>query len=850
MPNKTIYLDTIKNFEESAGLPLLNGDEMAQKLQEAWRKDTTQAKLDYLATYREIFLGALKKWSDSELSIALKTRSESMANFKKCLLKTDEALKVCAMSLIPELRENADVLSNMTFGVMDTATLKKEFTIVRRKYLGVKEPEKIMKKRREDAYNKYKKEWQNTTTRKIVELVRDQEALRLMSREEKTDYALALESYRNDPKPDFPLDSKAKGLMDDALAAWKEELGFDKNNPIYEGVAGQYFEYTQKIQNNEWIDNEINAAIAEFNATPNPAKQEIEKYKELVEVTAELKRTSEKTVRTEITEEAAEAVGEFFQAEEEAQIARKRAKEEARTFTDDKAEMVGDFFMQEELTQEIAEAPLRKERVFLQEKAESFNREYSLTVNHHKLRTSVEELSALMIKAHEEKQRFISKSSVVVIENGKETCYEAKDYYKESIAEAHKAYVKEIQKIEEERQRAEQDNKTLLGNLDKQVEILGKDEIARVKADHEKEFKQKSKGFDGAIAKAKEDLQKELASFEGGIVIEKDGNTLRQYSSSRYYETHETQKEQYVYGEYQQMFSRAYKDACHNVKEQNYQKGKVTDFSKIAKDVDDLFKSAMYVSNVYDNDKNLEIVQKCSFGGLSVEQLASFAAAVEGDSWAIDQSSETVWSKQVTNAKKILTQWNQQAKEDKKIKPCDIVKGTLDERLKDFNNGKITRKEMLDYTLAADSHLQTNFPTRAARFFSRLQYNRERKALQECRAALGLMENDSLRVAMNNEYTKLSNQMSKEQIFKSVEAKLDYSFGFEKEKTALEKEHQIVQDRETAKKVQALESLKAADREPISIPEIDERKAILNQKPRVEPIVPTTQLQRDLSINQ
>ena len=92
MPNKTIYLNTIKEMEESAGFSFINGDEVAQKLQEVWKKDKTQAKLDYLAAYREVFRDVLKKWSDNELSIAFANRSETMPNFKNCLLKLKTGL--------------------------------------------------------------------------------------------------------------------------------------------------------------------------------------------------------------------------------------------------------------------------------------------------------------------------------------------------------------------------------------------------------------------------------------------------------------------------------------------------------------------------------------------------------------------------------------------------------------------------------------------------------------------------------------------------------------------------------------------------------------------------------------
>jgi DNA mismatch repair protein MutL len=70
---------------------------------------------------------------------------------------------------------------------------------------------------------------------------------------------------------------------------------------------------------------------------------------------------------------------------------------------------------------------------------------------------------------------------------------------------------------------------------------------------------------------------------------------------------------------------------------------------------------------------------------------------------------------------------------------------------------------------------------------------------------------------------------------------MDYSIGFKAEKLDFEKEHKIVQDKELERKERELESLKAKDKEPITVHELDERKLILNQQPRVKPIVPVVE---------
>ena len=829
MLSKTIYLNAIKEFETHVGFSFINGDEIAQKLQTAWQNDKTEAKIDYLDAYREVFREVLNKWSDSELLRAFQARSETMPNFKNCLLKTDETLKLCAMSLIPELRENEDVLSHMTFGVIESTKLKDEFIFARRKYLQTKASESAVQKHKAVAYDKYKNAWKETTVRRITELVRDEDALKLMSPEEKIDFALALSAYRDDENAKQFIDSRGRELIEDALKTWEKELGCTDGDTVEDFVASKYFNYAQKLGNNEWLENQVNEAIDEYNKTPNRAKHEIEHYKEVEKQTAELKQVKERAIPTVGVE-------------------------------DDAAEMVGDFFRQEELTQEIEAPKAHKEYVFLQDKVTEFNREYSLTMNHNKLRTSIEQLSVLMIKAREEKQSFLAKDSVVIIENGKETRYDVNDYYKKLVDDAKKNHDEEVKKVNEEREKAQKEYKELIESFEKHAETLG-DALERIKAENQKKLDEKNVDFDKAIAKAKADLDEKMSSAQAvlteqltnakeGIVVVKNGESSKEYKASRYYETHETQKEQYAYGQYQLMFSRVYKDACKNVKEKTYSKGKITNFSHIAKDVDNLFKSAMYLSNVYDNEKNNEIVQKCSFGGLSAERLSSLATYIDGDNWTKNQMlDETVWGKQISGAKDILSRWGQYAKYDKRIKPGNLIKLTLEKRLNSFKKGEITKKQLLDYMIAGKVFMQEKYPSNFRKLLNPLQSSRANGALKKCLTALGLTENSSLRVALKEEYDKMARAMSKEQIFNSVETRMSYALDFNAEKMALEKEHQIVKDREITRKKDELEQLKSLDKEPISIPTLDERKIIVHQKPRVEPVATQTQAKPNLSIN-
>lgn len=886
MPNKTIYLNTINEMEEELGTSFVNREEMAKKLQDAWTNDKTNEKLSYLTAYREVFCSVLKQWSDREFSIAYQARSKDGANLRNALLKTDETLKLCALALIPELRERPDTLSHMTFGVMDPNRIEREFIFASKKYGAMKEATAAMKQRREAVYAKYKEEWNNTPIRKLTELVRNKESLQSMSMDEKIDYAMALNLYRNDTTLPRPWGTNEQEWLDDALVEWKKEIGCAPNDPIDEAAVNQYFQYGAKLGEGEGFNVEIQAALAEYNKTQNPAEKEINHYKEVEKVTAELKRVSEQTVKVDgLTDETIEAFDDFFNADErEQERARREAKRmkestsPAAEFTDeaaedlggffkqverevrkpkestvknagiadDSAEYVGDFFTQAELEQEIEDiprSPQRKEREYVGQEVKSFNQKYTMRVNDEKLRTSAGEVAGLMIKAREEKERFMSKDSIVVIENGEEKYYKAKDYFKDLIEESHKKYFEKIAKLDEERTAAEKKYKEILDKLENQTSILDKKTIEGLKADAEKDLKDENVDIDKEIAAAKEALKEDLSITEGGLVIEKNGKTVRRHKASQYYETHETKKEQEAYGEYQQMYARVYKDACKSLKEQNYATGKVTDFATIAKDVDKLFKSAMYISNVYDTEKNVELIQKCSFGGFSSEQLAAFTAEIDKDPWSLNQSSEEAWTMQKAQAKKILSQWRTEEKTNPKVKPSDRIKETLDGKRALFTQGKISRKEMLDYMIATDAHFQRRFSSRWQKISSFIQYNREKNALNDCLVAVGVKDSAALRVEMNLEYTKMAQSMSKEQVFKSIEETVNSTPTFQKEKEALAREHQIIQDKKVAEKTAQLEQLRTSGREPFSIPELDERKTIVNQEPR------SPQIQSNLDLN-
>lgn len=816
MPNKTIFLNTINAFEETVGQTFIDRIDLEKRLQEAWKKDSTQGKVYYLEEYRNIFLDTLKVYADREISTAYRKNFAETPDLKKCLLKTDEALKTCAMSLIPELRNNEDVLSNMTFGESDPKKLKRSLSTLKTKYLTHKTAEDTASQRRPVAYAKFKETWEKgTSIRHIAEVVRNRETLNKMTLDEKIDYALAIDSYRKDKTHPLPLDSKAEQLLDEAIDEWKKEIGCARDISIDEFVAARYFQSAQKLNDEEWLSKGVDDAIAEYDKTTNSAKKEIEQYKKLDESAKEEKARRESTV-------------------------------EAPGVTDEGLEMVGDFFKVEELTQEIEEVPTQKANRYYEETVEKFNQEYSLRISKEVFRDSVGKVSNLMVKARQEKEKFLAKGSVVVIEKGEEKLYTSDEYFKDYIEERKKSHQDELERLQNERQKAEKERQAILDRVKNLPEYVDEETRKTLVEGGETAYEEKCAAIDREIERAKRTLEEDLEATKRGIVIEKDGNKVRQYSSSQYYETHETKKEQHAYREYQKMYSRCFKDACKHIREKSYLEGKNPDYSKVAKDADKLFKTAMHNRDIFEDSKNVEIIQKSNFGAFTVEQLAEFVMEDQG-SWALNQSTEQAWTLQKTAAKKIYAKIREAEKERPDVKPADRIKSLLERKKVAFQKGEISRKELLDYMIAADAHMQKDYPTTRSRFFSG-QYSKEKVAINLCREALGLEKNSSLRVAMNAEYTALAKKNTKDEIFSSLEKEVKAAPTFESQKKTHDSEHKVVQDKILAEKKASLAKLKELDREPITIPTLDERKVILFQEPRVKPVKAPLQIQQNLNL--
>lgn len=325
--------------------------------------------------------------------------------------------------------------------------------------------------------------------------------------------------------------------------------------------------------------------------------------------------------------------------------------------------------------------------------------------------------------------------------------------------------------------------------------------------------------------------------FEGGFVIERKDKTVRRYDAKEYYKTHLTQKESYVVQEIKKTYGQMFAEACSKAKIRNYASGRPTDFAQIAKNVDDLFKTVLYDAGIYKNDNRKEVADKFSFGGFTAEELTQIATKVNGGDWELDQKSEKAWNLQNEGSKRILNNWLKKEAGDFFVRSSvNRVQKSLSVYKKEFENGIIDKKRLLEYTIAGEAHLNKKFNTGGKKVFSFIQYRKEKNAINECRKVLGLTEKQPLRAELTKVYEQANLKMSKDNVLQSMQKVMSESLDFKKTKERLDKEHEFVRDRAQKQRQEDLDKLIASGREPLNIEALNEKNAIVNAQPRGEKV--------------
>lgn len=774
MFNLNVFYNSIDTLEAVSGIKLLDREEFANQLLDAWEQDETQAKNNFLETYNRIFKETLKKWTESEFQNFHRTNAEEYPSLSRNLMDMERNMKNCALALIPELRHNSyeDVLFHMTFGNMEKTKIVGEFNDMARYFVGIKTNEDTAKWRQKTAYDKVKDEWKNMLVRNITDSAHDKNKLQAMSQDEKIDYLCALNEYKTEmlgteKEVDGKvvpavrkISDKEVDLIDSAISSLMDDVKFDKTISLDENIAGIYYKRGQLLNDKEKVREEVNKAVEELNKNANIAQNDVEKYNASVDTIKEFKSKRERVVDVkEVTDDTLEAVAEMFSIEEK------------------KVELADD---------------VAKEKKFLDDKVEAFNKKYGIELSEDKFYTSIDQLSRMMMSAERQKEEFLDGENVVIIQGGKEKCYNSRTYYEQVF-------------LKEE------------ANKDSNITY--------------EKF-----------------LKTEYYKNYAGRVFEINGEQVRSFKASEYFETRETSSEEYVYGEYQSLYASIYKETCEKNKARGYANAKETNFTVVTKHVNELFKSAMFATHLYDNPNNRVIVEKCSFGGFTIEQLSNIANSAKGGAWALNQKSDEAWRIQSEGSKSILSEWTKNEKSVGIRTSVSRIQSDLNAKIDAYKNGEINKKELIENTIAGEAHLNSRFDTRRKKFFSFIQYRKELNVLKQCRETLRLHENDSLRVALSNEYVAIANRMNNEKIFNSVSKAVEESPTYENDKERLTAEHKTVKDAVMAEKQRELDEMLSKGREPIEIPELDERRNIVNGEPRSKAIVEQPNLQLNVAL--
>lgn len=753
MPGKTLHNEQLNQLQKKVGTGI-NVKNIQDTLVKAWEDDKSKEKLRFLDQYRKTFKNVLKTWLEKDITECYISRENRTPNITQILSNTDKYIKTATMSLIPEIVSDENLVNQMTFGFMQRDQLVDEITSVTNKHSNINSMERnIYGDHKKQAYNKYYNKWQTEKVDNITKTAFDNEAFSKLSRYDQVNYLIALDEHL---KKKYNVSQKDvnndKINIENAINQCKINLNFDKDSSVQDIACTEYQKKYDSINSSNNISNSINESIRLYNNVQNATKRDIDEFKKLKQ-----KFDSD-------NEEI--GLNDLFDSQQE-KIANER--KQRRLVNEQKADNtigeVGNFIQAEDKIVEISkvEENINRYRIY-SDSISNFNKEFDLKLSSRVLYDHIEKNTKALIDAKNEKTKYLDKNNVVVIENGKETVYNAKEYFKETPDFA-----------------------------------------------------------------------------DGGIVIVKDGNQTRRYKAQEYFDTHETANEHKAYEEISKLYSKIYKDACANNKQKLYNECDTPNFADIATKTDKLFKLAMYSSNVFEDRTNSEIVQKCAFGGLSSEKLSQIAVQSDSGLWNMKQNTHTAWTNQIKNAKNIYKAWEKEKPNNSNM--SEKIKTVLQENIDGFKAGNLPKKVLLDHTIAADALFKKQYKSFTSKLFNLKSYRTEKKAIEECRKAMGIGPKESFKTHMNKEYTDQIKNMKVNEVNRNIIKTVDNIDSFEITKQKLDSQRKMTIENERNKQMRELDEILKSGREPLNIDELNEKKKIVNEKPRSKPVVQEKQIQ-------
>ena len=270
-------------------------------------------------------------------------------------------------------------------------------------------------------------------------------------------------------------------------------------------------------------------------------------------------------------------------------------------------------------------------------------------------------------------------------------------------------------------------------------------------------------------------------------------------------------------------------------RELSYGEHRLPDYAEIARSANELLRVSMFTfTDLYTNKKSEALFAQTAFGGLSAKEMAALTS--ENSLWKMDQKSDAAWEIQSSTAKDIANQWLGEEK------PYEKMINEMNALAEKDKNSIIDadRKEILNKLAAAEWLLLNNDKMMIDNPEDPLAKmpnwgNRYWKAIIQARQALGIPKHISMRELIQGDYAESSKAVNnvkyneiqlEEQVLDPDMREVYDSMEAQKTEFTVQRAAIATSHPSNEKRINGIEM--KGDRVPYPVPELDERKILLD----------------------
>ena len=282
------------------------------------------------------------------------------------------------------------------------------------------------------------------------------------------------------------------------------------------------------------------------------------------------------------------------------------------------------------------------------------------------------------------------------------------------------------------------------------------------------------------------------------------------------------------------VFKDTLKKAFDAEKELSYGEHRLPEFSEIVLSANELLRVSMFTfTDLYTDRKSASLFEPTAFGGVSAKDIANLTS---GESlWSIDQRSDKAWEIQSASAKDIANNWLSENK------PYEKMINEMNALIDKGKNGiaETNRKDVLNNLAAAEWLLLNNDKMMIDNPEDPLDRvpnwgNRYWKAITAAREALGIPKHISMRDLIQGDYAESSKAVNnpkynetqiEEQVLDPDVREVYDSMEAQKSEFTIQRAGIVTSHPINENRINDIEMKE--DRVPYPIPELDERKNLL-----------------------